>query len=425
MQPLMEGPRTYPTPSPYDVIVCGGGPAGVSAAISAGRQGLKTLLLESQGCLGGIWTSGLLCLILDAGGKAGILQELERELQAREAFRVSTAGSSYTYDVETMKVLLDELCLKANVDVRFHTRVVAALRDGDSIGAVITESSSGREAFVANLYVDATGNGDLAAYAGCEFDRGHPQTGKIQPATLFGIISGVPPEEMGTRGLEGKLRFRELLRSVGIEPTYQRPSLFRLPHPDLCCLMINHEFAIRCDDAKAISEATMRGRKELYDAVKALQSLPDWKEVRLVTTASHIGLREGRRIKGHYKVSVDDLLEGKRFDDGICLVRFGVDVHAVDPSEDERPYNQGMRTRPYNIPLRSLIAKDVDNLAMAGRCVSGDFWAHSSYRVTGNAVPMGEAVGIAAALSIKNKTPLAQLDGRAVGNAMRERGYEV
>lgn len=425
MQPLVEGPRTYPTPSTYDVIVCGGGPAGISAAISAGRSGLKTLLLESQGCLGGIWTSGLLCLVLDAGGKAGILEELERELQEREGYYTHRRGASFTYDVETMKVLLDELCMKANVEVRFHTRVVAALRDGDSIGAVVTEGPSGREAFVASLYVDATGNGDLAAHAGCEYDRGHPKTGQIQPATMFGIISGVPPQEMGTRGTDDKLKFRELLRSVGIEPTYQRPSLFRLPHPDLCCLMINHEFSIQCDDADAISEATIRGRRELYDAVKALQSVPDWKDVRLVTTASHIGLREGRRIKGHYKVTLDDLLEGKRFEDGICLVRFGVDVHAVDPSDDERPYNQGLRSQPYNIPLRSLIARDVDNLAIAGRCVSGDFWAHSSYRVTGNAVPMGEAVGIAAGLSVKSKRPLAELDGRAVGDAMRERGYEV
>lgn len=311
------------------------------------------------------------------------------------------------------------------IAICLHTRVVAALRDGDSISAVITESPSGREAFVAKRYVDTTGNGDLAAHAGCHVDRGHPKTGKIQPATLFGIISGVPPEETGTRSTDDKLRFRELLRSVGIEPSYQRPSLFRLPHPDLCCLMINHEFSIQCDDADAITQATLRARRELYDAVRALQTLPGWQNVRLVTTASHIGLREGRRIRGHYSVTVNDLMEGRRFEDGICLVRMGVDVHAVDPSEDEKPYNQGISIKPYNIPLRSLIARDVDNMAMAGRCVSGDFWAHSSYRVTGNAVPMGEAVGIAVATSIKAGIPLAQVDGRAVGKAMRERGYEV
>src|SRR5690625_4261597 len=181
-----------PIKDDYDFIVCGGGAAGVSCAITAGRLGLRTLLLEEQGCLGGVWTSGLLSLILDVGGKSGFLDELKQRLEGEGALRFRTSRTDFTYDSQSMKILLEQLCLDAGVDLRLHTRVVSAVKDGNRVQGVITEGHSGREAFRSKLFADCTGNGDLAHRVGCQFDVGHPETGITQPATLIGIVSGVP-----------------------------------------------------------------------------------------------------------------------------------------------------------------------------------------------------------------------------------------
>ena len=425
---IIEPERELPVAGVYDVVVCGGGPAGVSAALAAARAGAKTLLVEGEGCLGGIWTAGQLCVILDAAGKGGIMHEIEERLREQDGQHVISGRCKYTYDVEAMKYVLDTMCTEAGVDVRLHTRVVAAQVQDRLIRAIVTESYSGRQAFQASVYVDGTGNGQLAAHAGCMYHVGHPETGRIQPATLIGVISGAPADEPGTRNEQEKRAFCDLLESLGFSPSYRKPSLWRLPNPGLMCISVHHAYGVPCDDAKAISEATIQGRRELNEAVRALRRLPAWRNVRLVTTATHLGLREGRRVIGRYYLTVDDIQRGARFDDAVCLVRFGVDVHSVTRDEDDRTdssYSQGIRVEPYNIPFRSLVARDVDNLALAGRCVSGDFFAHASYRVTGNAVPMGEAAGIGAALSARAGVRLSELDGTKVRDEMVARGYEV
>ncbi|MGI6609970.1 MAG: FAD-dependent oxidoreductase [Limnochordia bacterium] len=422
---LVEPARTLNVAGDFDLIVCGAGPAGVAAAVTAGRSGLRVLLVESQGCLGGIWTSGLLCLVLDGTGKCGLVEEIGERLEAAGARRPRSQRADFLYDPETMKVLLEDLCNEAGVHMRLHTRVVAAIREDGLLRAIVTESPSGREAFTAPLFVDSTGNGDLAAYAQCAYDHGHPVSGKTQPATLFAIISGVPKEISGTRAEGDKERFRAMLNSVGIDPSYQSPSLFPLPHPELHCLMINHEYDVRCDSADEITQATVRARKELYLTVQALRKLPAWDDARLVATAAHIGLREGRRVRGLYHVTADDVVAGRRFGDGVCLVRFGVDVHALERSAVTGYANHGLRSKPYHIPYRALVARDLSNLALAGRCISGDFFAHASYRVTGNAVPMGEAVGLAASMARATTVGFHAVDGETVSKEMRARGYEL
>jgi hypothetical protein len=326
-----------------------------------------------------------------------------------------------------MKYTLDRLCDESGVDVRLYTRVVSAVVEQREIKAVITESYGGREAFIGKAFIDATGNGQFAAQAGCDYSVGHPETGQTQPATVIGIISGVPSDEPGTMNTQDKLAFLELLESVGFVPSYRKPSLWRLPHPDLCCISVHHAYEVPCDDTAALSRATMEGRKQLNEAVRALRQLPAWRQVRLVSTSAHIGIREGRRIAGRYQVTVDDIQSGARFDDGICLVRFGVDVHALTRQEDDEvtSYSQGITVRPYNIPLRALISKDVDNLGLAGRCVSGDFFAHASYRVTPNAVAMGEAIGMAAAKAVSSGVSLPKVDGSQIRRAMMAAGYEI
>ncbi|WP_168735941.1 FAD-dependent oxidoreductase [Cohnella fermenti] len=438
-EPIIEPRRELLPSGNYDMIVCGAGPAGVCAALAAARSGIRTLLVEGGGCLGGVWTSGILCMIHDVASKAGLMSELRARLERMEAIRYRFGGPNFTYDVEAMKAVLEEMCGEAGVEVRLHTRVVDAVASGGRLGAIVTESPSGREAFVADYFVDATGNGDLAARAGCRFEMGHPDSGKVQPATLMAVFSGLPESaltaerhynrygrvEPGVASGE-KQGLLETFRSAGYFASNDAPTVFPLPHPGLYGCMFNHEFDVRCDSAEAITAATIRARKELLRAVQAVWKLPEWKELRLIVTADHIGLREGRRINGLYRLRAEDIVAGRRFDDGVCLVNFSVDVHSLEPGVYQaRSFTDGIKARPYHVPYRALVSSDYANLAMAGRCISGDFYAHASYRVTGNAVAMGEAVGAAAGLARRSGRTFAELDGRLVSDEMRRRGYEL
>ncbi len=408
---IAEPSRYVPMAGDADVVVCGAGPAGVAAAVAAARKGARTRLVELHGCLGGIWTAGLLSWILDYKNKSGLMAEIWDRTEKRHG-RAFTPGGKATngYDPEVMKLVLEEMCAGAKVEVQLHTRVCAAVTDADKrLTHIFTESKSGREAYAGTVFVDCTGDGDLAAAAGCGFDWGSPETGNTQPFSLMALISGVTPE-----GIEGffrdddgrdwagpKDRLRAEMEKGGHSPSYAKPTIFRL-RDDLFALMANHEYGLKGTSARDLTEATLRARQELHALVDGLRSLGGpWKNVHIVATAEQIGVREGRRIHGLYTVSTDDLREGRSQKDAVCRATFGIDVHSTDPKQEKGIAKVGYRAKPYDIPLRSLIARDVKGLMLAGRCISGDFIAHSSYRVTGNAVAMGEAAGAVAALAVQ------------------------
>jgi hypothetical protein len=405
MTTIIEPEREIEVKGTYDVIVCGGGPAGVAAAVASARAGARTLLLEVNGCLGGIWTAGLLPWILDHNDKQGLMREWREALLESGAANYPPHSKSLACDVESMKLHLERQCLEAGADILLHCRVVAAATSDGAIGQVITESKSGREAWSASVFVDATGDGDLSAFAGCEFDFGDEQ-GATQPMSMTALITGISLPEVtcylngyhtGPWGTEKALLKAEMARA-GVEPSYAFPSIVHVKD-DLFLLGANHQYKVSALSAADITRASLESRHEVNKLVAALRSLGGvWKNLQLVATSEQIGIREGRRIKGLYELKVDDLLAGRQFDDAICKCRFGIDVHSPDPDETKGISSQGkFKTRPYDIPLRALISKDISNLLMAGRCISGDFLAHSSYRVTGNAVPMGEAAGRVAA----------------------------
>ncbi len=405
-----EPAREVPIVEEVDVVVCGGGPAGVAAALSAARNGARTRLIEVNGCLGGVWTAGLLTNIIDHGNKTGIMQEILDALDKRDA-RIYDRK----YDVEKMKLLLDDLCREAGVRIRLHSRATAAVRDDGRLAMVVTESKSGREAFAGRVFVDATGDGDLGALAGCGFDYGRPDADEGQPFSynvlLTGLdleavtpfVSGLPRE---TWGEPKQLLADEIKRGSGHGPSYAHPTLFYLGH-GLYSLMANHEYRVKGFDADDVTEATLRGRHEIHRMIDGLRGLGGiWKDIVICTTPEQIGVRESRRIHGLYQVSADDLITGARFDDAVCRATFSVDVHSTNPDDSKGLGNEGMRAKPYDIPYRALLARDVQGLLLAGRCISGDFYAHASYRVTGNAVAMGEAAGAAAALAARtNRLP--------------------
>lgn len=381
--------------------MCGSGPAGVCAAIKAGRLGARVLLIEANGCLGGTWTSGLLSWILDWKNKSGLIQEITSELIKREANCSYYQGNSFSFNVEEMKVLLEEMCINTNnIDILLHTKLADVVKQKKTLSHVITESKSGREAWGGKMFIDCTGDGDLAAYSGCEFDIGDEITGLTQPSSLLAMISGVTYNEIKpyvrkVNDKGSKKLVLEQMRKAGMEPSINLPGIFPI-REDLFMVMFNHEYEKSGINTIDITQATIHARAEVLKLVKGLKSLGGpWKNVYLVSTAEHIGIREARRIKGQYTVSKDDLINGTKHEDSVCSVTFGVDVHSLSKAESKsgKSYNRGIKSKPYDIPLRALISKDIDNLLMAVRNISGDFIAYSSYRVTGNAVEMGEAAG--------------------------------
>lgn len=406
MSTINETPRATPVWGSYDVVVCGAGPAGIGAALAAARAGARTLLIEAQGQLGGVWTSGLLSLILDAENKDGIMAELLDRLRADGAAR------GFLYDAEAMKWHLETMCVEAGVELLLHTRLAHAVCEGRRLTHGVVENKSGRGAIEAAFWIDASGDGDLAARAGCDFEVGRPADGLMQPMTMMGIVKGVPQNARDDDAIQQvflpKARFLSLIHNAGIEPSYAKPSLFELPG-GLFCLMVNHVYERSALCAADVTAATLEGRGEVNRIVRALRERASgWKELHLVATAQHIGTREGRRVRGDYYLQADDLARGARFDDAVCRATFCVDVHAPTRAEGGGYGAAGVSSRPYDIPFRSLIAGDLDNLLLCGRCISGDFYAHASYRVSGNATATGEAAGIAAAHCLRHELELRE-----------------
>lgn len=409
---FLEPGREIPVVDDVDVIVCGAGPAGVAAAITAARTGAKVRLFEWRGCLGGVWTAGLLGYLLDFR-KPGFAKELNHRMTERN-IRRGTSESSICYEPEGMKLLLEEMCVEAGVKFQLHTRVAAAYRDGRTLKTIITESKSGRQAWRAKTFIDTTGDGDLGALAGCEWEVGEAENCPCQPMSLNALLvvkdaaaleKYIHASDPSKKDNISKDEFKSEIKRAGLDPSYGKPTLWQI-RDNLLLVMMNHEYGVLPFDADAVTAATVRARAELNRIVNGLRALGGpWEGIQLAATAEQIGVRDGRRIRGRYVVNKEDVVAGIRHDDAVVRPTFSIDVHALtaEINKTSAYTNHGLKVKPYDIPLRALIARDVDGLMMAGRCISGDFISHASYRVTGNATRMGEAAGVISGIAALTK----------------------
>jgi hypothetical protein len=407
-----EPAKDLPLVEDADVIVCGAGPAGIAAAITAARAGAKVRVFEWRGCLGGVWTAGLLGYLLDFD-KPGFNQELLKRLDERDMRRGSSKGS-ICYEPEGMKLLLEEMFVEAGVKFQLHTRVSAAYREGKRLTTIVTESKSGRQAWRAPVFIDTTGDGDLGALAGCSFEYGEADSCPCQPMSLNALLvckdvaaleAFIHKSDPSKADNVAKDTLKAEIERTGHFPSYAKPTLFQV-RDNLLLVMMNHQYGVPCFDAAKITEATVMARAEMNKIVNGLRKLGGpWEGLQIAATAEQIGVRDGRRIAGRYTVNKDDLIAGARYDDAVVRPTFPVDIHALSKEANKTAAysNAGVKVKPYDVPLRALIAKDVDGLMMAGRNISGDFIAHASYRVTGNSVAMGEAAGVTAALAAMTK----------------------
>ncbi len=392
----------------YQVCVCGGGPAGVCAAIASARTGAKTILIERNGMLGGIWTAGLLSWILDCSNKNGVLRELMTKLE-KEGHGRFARGGNFLAEPEQTKLAIEEMCIEAGVEILLYTPIIGAKvsEDGRVTSVVCLDRTETFEVS-ADVFVDCTGDGDLAYFAGCSYTYGDGD--RAQPMSLIALVDGIDAKEAREfdnaepypKGApNAKSRMLTYMRSLGVNPSYGSPSFWHIAD-GLWLVMTNQEFGYRPDSTAELTKATLHARRELAAQVNALkQSGGVWRNIRLLATAPTIGVRESRRILGEYVLTDEDLINGARFDDAVCDVTFGIDIHPTAATRTFAEECGKLRAKPYQIPLRSLIAKERKNLLMAGRCISGSFGAHSSYRVSGDAAATGEAAGrYAASLTV-------------------------
>ncbi len=394
----------------YDIVVAGGGPAGCAATLAARRMGAKVALIEQHPCFGGIWTMGTLAIIIDSHHKTGLMREITTKLRNdRHLHDFYNDPKKKVYNVEAMKLLLDDLLGDSGAYLRLHTFAADVEKDSGRLSSLITVSKSGFEKWEADVFLDCTGDGDIGALAGCEYHMGRESDGQRQPGTTYGLVGG----------WEGSFPTRkelmEIFEKAGKELPYNGIYIFvQDGMHNMGYLMPSHVYGLDPTDADSLTKSEIEGRKQVRYVVDVLKKYggPKFRNFFLAATAPTIGIREGRRIVGKYYLTLDDLEQGKKFPDGICDVEMPVDIHHVTKKIGAGLDN--IWTKPYQVPFRCLQPKDCDNLLTAGRCISGSFLAHGSYRVTGDSVPIGEASGIAAVMAVEEGINPGDLDGKKV-----------
>ncbi len=390
----------------YDVIVVGAGPAGCGAALAAARGGARTLILDKFNCLGGLWTTGFMNPVFDIRNKGGIMRELLDELARHDAWG---GFRDISFHYETMKKLLEDKLTEAGAHILFNTVYTRTLVENNRVIGVVVENIDGRGAYLANTVIDCTGDGNVAAGAGCAFDIGEDGDYRTcQGMTLMFLVGNIPQK------YEKGLMIGDLLIAAyekeGLEIPFRRPFLIPVPGTRYGVVQFTHMYEYDPLSAKDITAATIEGRRQMNEAFGLLKKHdPDFRELELISSANVLGIRESRRIIGEYYLTDEDVLNGRHFDDDISEARFGIDIHPKNGrAQDCR------KSKPYGIPFRCLIPRGIDGLLVAGRCISGSHIAMASYRVTGDCCSMGEAAGNAAAYVTKNGGSFHEMDAATV-----------
>ncbi len=417
----------------YDAVICGGGFAGVAAAVSAAREGANVALIESGGELGGDITKGIVPQILDIEGKGGIVRELFDFLNAhyrtspRKGQRLDENGRNLPgtmVDLEYVKYYLEKTCLDAGVTVMYYSNVAYAEVRNGQILRVLVAGEAGAYAVEGKLFVDATGNGTLAAMCGCEYVFGHPENGHPQPCSTSVLVTGLDESIPSTDTNADKAALKEKMKKAGISVSAEWITLVKVPQRGCRLLSFNNQYNVDPGDILSLSKASARARIECIEVTEQMRRMEGFENMEVVSVSSHIGVREGKRIRGLYTLDFEDITEGRRFEDAICTATFSIDVHKIS-KDDVADHKKGKQAVAYHIPYRSLLPIGCRNLLLSGRCISGDFYAHASYRVVGNVIPSGEAAGYAVAVCVREGCFPAEVDGRRVRMWMENKGYTI
>jgi hypothetical protein len=413
----------------YDVIVVGGGAAGITAAVAAARNGCRTLLIERYGFLGGELATGLPMLTFHDFNGRQVIKGLAQELVDRLIKEDGSAGhvlapGTHVYSwtpsyPEIFKYVAQEMLLESGVELLLHSYVTGVVKNGNELAGVVVDNKSGKQVYSAQCFIDATGDGDVAAFGGAEFAKGRQQDGRLQPATMMFSLSNVDvkdaaeqirstpdqPVRMGDingqwiRVLGSFSPWKELVEKEKLFlHNNQSMAMFSLRDREVT---FNTAKVINIDgtNAEDLTRGEIEGRRQVIRIARFLKKhVRGFEKSHLSWTAPHIGIRETRRIIGEYVLTKEDIMAGERPADSVACSAYGIDVH--NPTGEIGSVAQIEKTVGYyGIPYRCLVPVQMDRLLVAGRCISCTNLALGSVRVIVVCMATGQAAGTAAAVA--------------------------
>jgi glycine/D-amino acid oxidase-like deaminating enzyme len=406
----------------YDVIVCGAGSAGVAAACCAARAGARTLLLERHGFGGGILTAAMIhtfdaiksCVDNDIEVVAGFARELLDEIAALGgAATPDNPPEALTVHPEIQKVAIDRLLAHAGVTTLYHAHVCGVTLDGRRVTGVEAALRDGRARFGAGFIVDATGDAEIAFYAGAPYHLSE----ELQALTYHFRLGNVDPRPDWRQWEEIMGRAMQAAHAAGEIKVFGGPWVIRLAGGEIS-VNSTRVYGNPVDPVQ-LSAAEVEGRAQMLLIWNLLRRrVPELAECYILSGASQLHIRESRIIDGEYQLTEDDIREGTRFPDSIAIGAWPVDIHPSNGVVGVHPHKENPPV-PYEIPFRCLIPRDTDGLLVAGKPISTSHRAHGSTRVPGTSLATGQAAGVAAALAVRGRLTVRGLDPAVLQAALR------
>lgn len=436
----------------HSVIVVGGGPAGTCAAVAAARHGADVLVVEQGNCLGGMGTQGLVGPFMtcyDKAGKVQLIRGLFDEIVRRMVDMGGAihpkdvrAGTSFAawhvrghdhctpFEPEALKFTLDDLCREAGVKVLYHAVFMSPVMDGDRIAGIEVLTNAGVRRIKADVVIDATGDGTVAFRAGVPCEKGDAtRGGAMQPATMFFRIGNLPEatvEAVRAQYPDEAMCFVSLLKKAKADGRWHIPrphiNIYRSVKPDEWFVNVSRLNGVDATDPQSLSDAEEAGRRQVREIMAFFRDyVPGARDVRLLSTASTVGIRESRHVIGEYVLDKDDVIEGRVPADSVFLCSNSIDLHAGKGASGTL-YVTIRDGDWYGVPYRCLVPKKVEGLLVAGRCVSASSVAAAAIRVMPPCMAMGQAAGVAAALAARSGVAPRALDADLLRGRLKADG---
>lgn len=409
----------------YDLIVVGGGFAGVAAAISAAKKGVDVLLIEKYNCLGGAAANGLVMPFMkywtEVPGTTekqylcgGLFLEIMNEL--------SENGDIRNFDEEILKLVLNRMAVKYGVKLLFNTTVFEANVSDKKITSLKAIGKSQILELFADNFIDATGDAELSMLAGCASHLGREKDQLCQPMTLCFRMSGVDKEKFAANRPKINSLYNEFQQKGLIQNPRENVLVFSNFNSGVLHFNSTRIVKKNPTDPFEVTEAEIEAREQVFELHHFLkENIEGFENSRVLSTALQIGIRESRKIDGEYTLTQEDLKSLARFEDAIAVANYDIDIHNPEGAGTSHYYFGAGEW--YQIPYRCLVPKNMNNLLVAGRCISSTHEAQASYRIMPYCAELGQAAGTAVYVAIKNKTSVRDVDVKQVQEILRNEGF--